>query len=187
MRNELDCSLTPAPDKVVLRKIDTTTVSSGGFYLSADTLKNERAAFCKVEAIGAVAAKKTGVKVGDYVFADPLSSHYHTSPVMVIPWNGLILITDEHKGNLKTIPGYALLEKEEEPAGGFIAPDSNSIRKGKVIQIVYPEDLKPEEVPAFKVGDTVMLTSKCEVYDGFCSKPLIAMRFEEIVARFDHV
>ena len=75
MRNELDCSLTPAPDKIVLREIETTTVSSGGFYLSNDTLKNARSAFCKVEAIGKVAEKKTGVKVGDYVFADPPKSN----------------------------------------------------------------------------------------------------------------
>ena len=185
MRNELDCPLTPAPDKIVLRELDTTKVSAGGFYLSDDTMKNARSAFFKVEAVGAVAARRTGVKVGDYVFADPLSSHYHTHPVCVIPWNGIILITDEHKKNLKTVPGYALLEKEEETTGSFIAPDSHSIRKGKIVQIVYPDHLRPEEVPPFKVGDTVMITSKCEVYEGFSAKPLIAMKFEEIVARFD--
>ena len=184
MNNELDCALTPAPDRIVLREIENTKVSSGGFFLSDDTMKNSRAAFCKVEAVGKVAAEKTGVKEGDYVFADLLSSHYHTHPVCVIPWQGLILLTDENKGNLKTFPGYVLLEQPEEKKTGFIA-QSNEIRKGEIIQIVYPKDLKPEEVPPFKVGDTVMITSKCEVYDGFTSKPLIAMRFEEIVARFD--
>ena len=95
-----------------------------------------------------------------------------------------LLLTDENKGSLKTVPGMVLLEQEEEKKGGFIA-QSNDIRRGKIVQIVYPEDMKPEEVPPFKVGDTVMLTSKCEVYDGFADKRLVAMRFEEIVARFD--
>lgn len=184
MQNELDCALTPAPDKVVLREIGRTTQSAGGFLLSDDTMRNDRSAFFKVEAVGKVAAKKTGVKPGDYVYADPLSSHYHTHPVCVIPWQGIILLTDENKDNLKTVPGMVLLEQEEEKKGGFIA-QSNDIRRGKIVQIVYPEDMKPEEVPPFKVGDTVMLTSKCEVYDGFADKRLVAMRFEEIVARFD--
>ena len=184
MQNELDCALTPAPDKVVLREIEKTTQSSGGFFLSDDTLRNSRSGFFKVEAIGAIASKKTGVKAGDHVYADRLSSHYHTHPVCVIPWQGIILLCDENKDNLKTVPGMVLMEQEEEKTTGFIA-QSNDIRKGKILQIVYPEDMKPEEVPPFKVGDTVMLTSKCEVYDGFTDKRLIAMKFEEIVARFD--
>ena len=171
---------------VILRELESTTKSAGGFYLSDDTMKNCRSGFYRVEAVGAIAADHTLLKEGDYVFADGLSSHYHTHPVCVVPWTGIILVTNENKSEIRALPGWALLEKEEEPSTGFIAPDNNAIRKGKIVQIVYPDDLSEAELPPFDVGDTVMITRQCEVYEGFSEKPLVAMKFNDIIARFDN-
>ena len=129
---ELDCKLTPAPEMVVLREISESNASAGGFVLAEGTLGNSRTGFFKVEAVGRTAFEKTALKEGDFVYADRLASHYHTAPVCVMKWDNVLLISDENRDSLKSMPGWALIVEEDEPETGFIVSDGARIRHGRI-------------------------------------------------------
>ena len=185
---ELDCKLTPAPEMVILRELEETTVSTGGFFLSEGSFSNSRMGFFLVEAVGEVAKEETSLKPGDYVFADRLASHYHTSPVCVMRWNNVLLITDERRSRLDTLPGWALIKETDDDSSDadspkFLVTGTNNakIRHGVVRSINWGSS----EHKPFAVGDDVMITSQCDVYDGLSDGRLIAMKITEIVARID--
>jgi len=180
---ELDCKLTPAPEMVVLREISESNASSGGFVLAEGTLGNSRTGFFMVEEVGSEAFNHTGLKHGDYVYADRLASHYHTSPVCVMKWDNVLLCSDANKSIIKSMPGWALLIEVKEERTGFFVSENKTIRHG-IIKFINPAITADKEYP-FKVGDDVMITSKCDVFDGFAEETLIAMKLEEIVAKFD--
>ena len=180
-----DAKLVPAPEMVVLRELEKANVSKGGFYLSDDALKNARSGFCVVEAVGSVAFDKTKLKRGDYVYADRLASYYHTEPIMVMKWDNILLLTDENKSNLSTMPGWVLMTMAKEESAFVLATeDASSVRHGIVKSINYG-DTKIENCP-FSAGDDVLITRQCDIYDGFGPERLVAMKISEVIARFDY-
>ena len=179
---ELDCKLSPAPEMVVLREVFESSASTGGFVLSEGALGNSRTGFFKVEAVGKTAFEKTALKAGDFVYADRLASHYHTVPVCVMKWDNVLLISDERRESLKSMPGWALIVEEKEPDTGFVVMENDRIRHGRIKSVNPPAD--GAEFP-FGEGDDVMITRNCDIFDGFGKDRLIAMKLENIVARFD--
>ena len=166
---------------VVLRQLERSKATSGGFIIPDEVLANRRIAFCRVEAVGSIAEKKTKLKPGDFVYADHLASHYQTSPVCVMKWDNVLLLTNAEKSELKALPGWALMSLTEEMTTKFIA-NVAKLRHGIIKSINYGDI--PEWEEPFKEGDDVIVTKACDVYDGIADTTLVAMRIPELVAKF---
>ena len=190
-----DCE--PASDIVVLKIIDGDILSSkdSGFVISDDSLRNLRVGFAQIEKIGKEAKEKTGLDVGAYVFYDKLATFYHTEPVALVRWNGLIMESNLEKTKYKAMAGRCIVQEVglgNEEAGGFVIPTSDEMKVG-VIKSITPPYERAESTYPFKVGDKILLTKEeRDTLHGFKgdssldpTKPILIYKTDAIICKIN--
>ena len=163
-------NLTPATDCVVIKIVDSDTLASqsSGFVIGEESMRNMRVGFAKVLKIGKEAKERTGLSEGSWVYYDKLSTFYHTEPIAVLRYNGLIMETNETKTKYRALEGRVIVQEIKENDDSdklFVIPTSKEMKIGIIKSITPPYDGK--EVP-FKVGDKILLTKdECDELNGF--------------------
>lgn len=192
---EKDCE--PANDIVVLMILDNDTLSTKdtGFVVGDDCLRNLRVGFAKIEKIGSLAKEKTGLDVGAYVFFDKLSTFYHTEPIALLRYPGLIMESNEEKTKYRALGGRCIVQEvneSEESKGGFVIPTSDEMHIG-VIKSITPPYEGEDNASNFKVGDKILLTKdEHDTLHGFKgdssldpTKPILIYRANAIIAKLN--
>ena len=189
-------NIEPASDCVVIRIKDNDTLStkSSGFVIGDDALRNLRVGFAQVVKIGDKARSETGLKEGDWVFYDTLSTFYHTQPIAVLRYNGLIMESNPEKTKYRALGGRCIVQEidasDENKGGGFIVPTSDEMKIG-VIKSITPPYEGEDNASNFKVGDKVLLTKdEHDTLHGFKgdssldpTKPILIYRTNAIIAK----
>ena len=189
-----DCE--PANDIVVLRIIDSDTLSSknSGFVIGDESLRNLRVGFARIEKIGSLAKEKTGLDVGSWVFYDKLATFYHTEPIALLRYNALIMESNEGKTKYRALGGRCIVQEVDkdnnEDNGGFIIPTSDEMKIG-VIKSITPPYEGEDNASNFKVGDKVLMTKdECDELHGFKgdgeldpTKPILIYKTDAILAK----
>ena len=190
-----DCE--PASDIVVLRIIDSDTLSSKdkGFVIGDETLRNLRVGFAKIEKIGQEAKEKTGLDIGAWVFYDRLATFYHTEPVGLVRWNAIIMESNQEKTKYRAMAGRCIVQEDsldDEKTGGFVIPGSDEMKVGTIRSITPPHEMNQSTYP-FKVGDKILLTKEeCDTLHGFKgdseldpSKPILIYKTDSIICKLN--
>ena len=188
-----DCE--PANDIAVLRILENDTLSTKdtGFVVGDDCLRNLRVGFAKIEKIGSLAKEKTGLDVGAYVFFDKLSTFYHTEPIALLRYPGLIMESNEEKTKYRALGGRCIVQEvndSEERKSGFVIPTSDEMKIGVIKSITSPYEGE-DNASNFKVGDKILLTKdEHDTLHGFKgdssldpTKPILIYRTNAIIAK----
>lgn len=136
---------------------------------------------------------KTGLKEGSWAFYDKLSTFYHTEPVAILRYSGLIMETNEEKTKYRAMAGRCIVQEvpsNDDTTGGFVVPTSDEMKFGVIKSITPPYEVNPDMYP-FKVGDKVLLTKdECDVLHGFKgdssldpTKPILIYKTDAIIAK----
>lgn len=186
-------NLTPATDCVVIKITDSDTLASqsSGFVIGEESMRNMRVGFAKVLKLGKEAKERTGLSEGSWVYYDKLSTFYHTEPIAVLRYNGLIMETNENKTKYRALEGRVIVQEIQENESSnklFVIPTSKDMKIGIIKSITPPYDGK--EVP-FNVGDKILLTKdECDVLHGFTgdkeldpSLPIYIYKTENIICK----
>lgn len=156
-----DCE--PANDIVVLKILDNDTLSSKstGFIIGDESLRNLRVGFAQIIKIGSEAKVKTNLKEGYWVFFDKLATFYHTEPIALIRYNGLIMESNEEKTSYRALGGRCIVQevKKEDNSSGFVLSNDEEMKIG-VIKSITPPYEGIDNASNFKVGDKVLLTNE---------------------------
>lgn len=133
-------------------------VSVGGIYLPDSFQENGRMAFCLIEDIGKIAAEKTGVKVGDYVMIDRLSTFAWTAPTAALKYDSIICKTNSSRSDYFPLEGSMFVEPDTKDDvtdvnGIYVTNYAKRLNTGIVTKVGFD---KCDEYP-FGVGDRVML------------------------------
>lgn len=189
-------NVVPASDCVVIKIHDSDTLSSksSGFIIGDDSLRNLRVGFAQIIKIGEEAKKKTGLKEGSWAFYDKLSTFYHTEPVAILRYSGLIMESNAEKTNYRALGGRCIVQEvvEEKESGGFIIPTSDEMKIG-VIKSITPPYEGEDNASNFKVGDKILLTKEeCDILHGFKgdseldpSKPILIYKTDAIICKIN--
>ena len=189
-------NIEPASDCVVIRIKDNDTLStkSSGFVIGDDTLRNLRVGFAQIVKIGDKARSETSLKEGDWVFYDTLATFYHTQPIAVLKYNGLIMESNPEKTKYRAMGGRCIVQEinvSDENRGGFIVPTSDELHIGVIKSITPPYEDTDDYTYGFKVGDKVLLTKdEHDTLHGFKgdssldpTKPILIYRTNAIIAK----
>lgn len=155
------------PEFVALRIIgDCEQMRVGNIWIPDMTGANERLAHCLVEDCGKKASEEYGIKAGDYVMIDRLSTFAHTAPVCMCRYNNVICVTDRDKSSFSPLRNMVFVEPEQK---------DDVVKVGNVyVQGDYDEKLNVGTVTAsnvpdgdypFSVGDKVVVTKGADVMD----------------------
>lgn len=192
---EKDCE--PANDIAVLRILENDTLSTkdSGFVVGDDCLRNLRVGFAKIEKIGSLAKEKTGLDVGAYVFFDKLSTFYHTEPIALLRYPGLIMESNEEKTKYRALGGRCIVQEindatDKNDAPGFVIPTSDEMKIGVIKSITSPYEGE-DNASNFKVGDKILLTKdEHDTLHGFKgdssldpTKPILIYKTDAIIAK----
>ena len=189
-------NIEPASDCVVIRIKDNDTLStkSSGFVIGDDALRNLRVGFAQIVRIGDKAKSETNLKEGDWVFYDTLSTFYHTQPIAVLRYNGLIMESNQEKTKYRAMGGRCIVQEvaaSDENKGGFIIPTSDEMHIGVIKSITPPYEGAEDNASKFKVGDKVLLTKdEHDTLHGFKgdssldpTKPILIYKTNAIIAK----
>lgn len=189
-------NIEPASDCVVIRIKDNDTLStkSSGFVIGDDALRNLRVGFAQIVKIGDKAKSETGLKEGDWVFYDTLSTFYHTQPIAVLRYKGLIMESNPEKTKYRALGGRCIVQEvndSEERKGGFVIPTSDEMHIGVIKSITPQYEDTDDYTYGFKVGDKVLLTKdEHDTLHGFKgdssldpTKPILIYRTNAIIAK----
>ena len=157
-------NIEPASDCVVIKIKDNDTLStkSAGFVVGNDVLRNLRVGFAQIIKLGDEARKNTNLKEGDWVFYDTLSTFYHTHPIAILRYQGLIMESNPEKTKYRALGGRCIVQEvspNEETTGGFVIPTSDEMKIGVIKSITPPYTMTTDAIP-FKVGDKILLTKE---------------------------
>lgn len=190
-------NIEPASDCVVIRIKDNDTLStkSSGFVIGDDALRNLRVGFAQILKIGDKARSETNLQEGDWVFYDTLATFYHTQPIAVLRYNGLIMESNPEKTKYRAMGGRCIIQEvnasDENKDGGFIIPTSDEMHIGVIKSITPPYEGAEDNASKFKVGDKVLLTKdEHDTLHGFKGdssldpdKPILIYRTNAIIAK----
>ena len=190
-------NIEPASDCVVIRIKDNDTLStkSSGFVIGDDALRNLRVGFAQILKIGDKAKSETNLKEGDWVFYDTLSTFYHTQPIAVLRYNGLIMESNSEKTKYRAMGGRCIVqevnESNDSKGGGFVIPTSDEMHIGVIKSITPPYEGAEDNASKFKVGDKVRLTKdERDTLHGFKGdssldpdKPILIYKTNAIIAK----
>ena len=146
------------PECVALRLLDNCEdLKVGNIWLPQTAGANERLARCVIEDCGSKAAEEYGIKAGDYVMIDRLSTFAHTAPVCLVKYNNVICLTDEKGGSFRPLKGMLFVEQDQKDSvtnvGGVYVQDyDEKLNIGTVTASAVEEDGYP-----FAVGDKVLV------------------------------
>ena len=192
-------NIEPASDCVVIRIKDNDTLStkSSGFVIGDDALRDLRAGFAQIVKIGDKAKSETNLKEGDWVFYDTLSTFYHTQPIAVLRYNGLIMESNLEKTKYRAMGGRCIVQEidntEDKSKGVFVIPTSDEMHIGVIKSITPPYEGAEDNASKFKVGDKVLLTKdERDTLHGFKgdssldpTKPILIYKTNAIIAKLN--
>lgn len=189
-------NVVPASDCVVIKIQDSDTLSSksSGFIIGDDSLRNLRVGFAQIIKIGEEAKLKTGLKEGSWAFYDKLSTFYHTEPVAILRYSGLIMESNLEKTKYRAMAGRCIVQEvgDKGDDSGFIIPSSDELKIGVIKSITPPYTMNPDAYP-FKVGDKILLTKdERDTLNGFKgdkeldpSKPIYIYKTDAIICKIN--
>ena len=163
---EFDKRVECGPEFVALRVIENCDqLKVGGIWMLDSQDANGRLAHCRVENCGAVAAREYGLKAGDYVMIDRLSTFAHTAPVCLTRYNNVICFTDEKRSVFAPLRGMVFVEPDQREeisnvGGVFVKDYDEKLNLGTVTDLNVEDEGYP-----FKVGDRVMVTKGADVVE----------------------
>ena len=146
------------PEFVALRLLDNCDdLKVGNIWLPQTAGANERLARCVIEDCGSKAAEEYGIKAGDYVMIDRLSTFAHTAPVCLVKYNNVICLTDENGESFKPLKGMLFVEPDQKDSvtnvGGVYVQDyDEKLNTGTVTASAVDDAGYP-----FAVGDKVLV------------------------------
>ena len=112
---EFDKKVECGAEFVALRILDNCDqLKSGNIWLPDTAGANNRLAFCRIENCGAKASEEYGIKAGDYVMIDRLSTFAHTAPVCLVKYNNVICLTDEKNQEYRPLRNMLFVEPDEK-------------------------------------------------------------------------
>ena len=156
------------PEFVCVRILENCDeLKVGSIWLPQSAEANSRLAHCIIEDVGHVAAEKYGLKTGDYVMIDRLSTFAHTAPVALLKFENVIVKTNKDKSDFWPLRNMVFVEPEKKEAftmvGSIAVPTSASdkLKVGTITKMDCDEDLKL----GFKVGDKVLVTKGADVVE----------------------
>lgn len=155
------------PEFVALRILENCDqLKVGNIWLPEMTGENARLAHCRIEDCGAKAASEYGIKAGDYVMIDRLSTFAHTAPVCVCRYNNVICLTDEKRTSFRPLKDMVFVEPDRKEAvaevGGVYVPGDydSRLNTGTVTAI----NVGGGEYQ-FAVGDKVVVTKGADIME----------------------
>ena len=146
-------------DFVAVEVIDTMeTLKIGNIYLPDTYGSNERLARCKVADVGKNAEKILGIKPGDYIMIDRLSTFAWTAPSAALKYDSVICKTNEAGTEFYPIKDTVFVAPDEKKDitdvdGVMVVNYESRLNLGTVLNIGFETS---DEYP-FKNGDRVML------------------------------
>ena len=164
---EFDKKVECGPEFVALRILENCDqLKVGNIWLPDMTGENARLAHCIIEDVGSKAAEEYGLKVGDYVMIDRLSTFAHTAPVCVCRYNNIICLTDASRSEFGPLLGMAFVEPERKEdvanVNGVYVPGNYDDRLN--VGTVTAVNINDAGYP-FKTGDKVVVTKGADVME----------------------
>ena len=162
---EFDKKVVCGPEFVAVRILENCDeLRVGTIWLPAMSESNARMAHCIIEDVGTKAAEEYGIKTGDYVMIDRLSTFAHTAPVAVLKYNNVICKTNADKSEFFPLRNMIFVEPDQKgevtDVGGIaVANYAEKLNTGKITKMNCDEDKK---LP-FAVGDDVIVTKGADV------------------------
>ena len=190
-------NIEPASDCVVIKISDNDTLSSksSGFVVGDDMLRNLRVGFAQIVKIGDEARRNTNLNEGDWVFYDNLSTFYHTYPIAILRYKGLIMESNKEKTKYRALGGRCIVQEvvkkeKDDKSTGFVIPTSDEMKIG-VIKSITPPYEGENNASNFKVGDKILLTKdEHDTLHGFKgdssldpTKPILIYKTDAIIAK----
>lgn len=148
------------PEFVCVRILDNCDeLKIGNIYLPQMSAANQRLAHAVIEDVGIKAAEEYGVKTGDYVMIDRLSTFAHTFPIALLKYNNIIMKTDKDRTDYWPLRNMAFVELDQKDhvsdvGGIFVCNYADKLNIGTVTKTNFD----PELVIDFKDGDKVLVT-----------------------------
>lgn len=165
---KFDAKCKCGPEFVCVRIIENSDdLKIGSIYLPGSVGANSRLAHCVIEDVGEKAAEEYGIKVGDYVMIDRLSTFAHTAPVALLKYNNVIVKTDKDMLTYKPLRNMLFVEPDEKDGltdvgNGIIVQNyQDKLNIGTITDMNVDEDKKCP----FKVGDKVLVTKGADVVE----------------------
>lgn len=150
------------PEFVALRIIDNLNdMQLDGVWLPDTVEANNRLAHCIIENVGSKAAEEYGIKIGDYVMIDRLSTFAHTSPVCMCRYNNIICKTNKDRSEYHPLRNMLFVELDEKNNvsnvdGVYIENYANKLNIGYITDENLDIDIK--ETVGFNLGDRIVMT-----------------------------
>lgn len=159
---DFDKKLICGPEYVAVRIIDNCEeLKAGNIWLPQSVGNNSRLAFAKIENVGSKAVEEYGLKAGDYVLIDRLSTFAHTAPVAALKYNNVICKTNEDTTDFWPLKNMVFVEPIKKDSmskiNNIYVPSSydDKLNIGIITKMNCEKDLN---LP-FNVEDKVLLSS----------------------------
>jgi len=155
------------PEFVALRILDNLEdMELGGVWLPDSVCANSRLAFCVIEDVGSKAADEYGIKVGDYVMIDRLSTYAHTAPICMCRYNNVICLTDKDRTDYYPLRNMLFAEMDEKGDvtnvdGVYVENYAERLNIGRITAENLDEETK--KTCSFKTGDRIIMTKGPDV------------------------
>lgn len=155
------------PEFVAVRIIENCDeLKMGNIWLPGKIEANARIAYCIIEDVGSSAAREYGLKTGDYVVIDRLSTFAHTYPVACLKYNNVICKTNSTFSEFYPLRNMAFVEPDHKDGpdnvgGIYVNNYAEKLHTGTITNINCEADL---DLP-FEIGDKVMLTKGADIVD----------------------
>lgn len=164
---QFDKKVKCGPEFVALRIIENCDeLNVGGIYLADMVERNARLARCRVEDVGSKSSEEYGIKVGDYVMIDRLSTFAHTAPVCVCKYNNVICLTNEAGTEFKPLRNMLFVQPDEKDAdsnvnGIYVRNYDQKLNIGTIVA----ENVDKDKNLPFAVNDKVIVTKGADVME----------------------
>lgn len=162
---EFDKKCVCGPEFVCVRILDNCdNLKVGTLVLPSSIEANGRLAHCIIEDVGAIAAEKHGIKVGDYVMIDRLSTFAHTQPVALLKYDSVIMKTNVDRSEFYPLRNMLFVEPDEKSSiikvdGIYVPSSADRLNLGTIVKMNCDAELN---LP-FKENDVVVLTKGADV------------------------
>lgn len=182
---EFNKKLTCGSEFVAIRIIENCEdLKVGNIWLPQTAEANGRLAFGIIENVGDKAAEEYGIKTGDYVMFDRLSTFAHTSPIAATRYNNIICLTNKDQSDYFPLKNMLFVEPDGDTditkVNNVYVPASYSERLNTGIVT----KMNCEEKLPCVVGDRVMLTKGAD-HVQFGEKKIFIYKHDMIVAKIE--
>jgi co-chaperonin GroES (HSP10) len=181
---EFNKKLICGPEYVSVRIIENCEdVKVGNIWLPQTAEANGRLAFGILESVGSKAAEEYGIKEGDYVMFDRLSTFAHTAPVAAMKYNNVICLTNKEQSDYFPLKNMLFVNPDQKDDisnvnGVYVMNYADRLNTGTIEKMNCVDELP------FNVGDKVLL-SKGADHVKFGEKEVYIYKHDMIVAKIE--